>query len=595
MSTAEFGDLNLGQAPEPAPDALTPLTLTPPAPVEQPAQPVAPPVEAQTAPIPVSDMRDVPLGTLIFREGLLTEEQLEEALQDGMQRGKRLGEVLLERGLVSENDLGRLLAGQKGLQFVQLDSAAIDPAAVRLLSVEKARLHTVLPIGFQEGLPVVAVADPSNDLVIENVRRALNCEPRLVVAGREALNRQIEQAYATAAPVVSEPSARTVDRRGRARGPVVSQPAAPVAVEPVALEPLAVEPLAVEPVAVEPVTEPLAPQAPVAQPAPVSGEGLWLGAEPVVQPEAGRPVGAGLPAGARRGERTRSARRPAACPRARCDLLRARRGSGASGRTGAGLHAGACRRDAGSRRGAAGGGRSPRPGTSSCASPTASDRRRLLRLARRRAASGVVGDLGTERLAVLRRPVLRPEAIVSVDLVAPEGGWLGPGTSPRLADGERIDVGSFAQSLTALSERRRRAQSRHAAGVRRPVLRPEAIVSVDLVGGRGQAGPPRARRGMGFAHSSTAPREGSELRAEAARSQTRSPGFIGSLKVVRLSAKAKAKRSGVRACARDAGAVPSVPRADGDRPEASRKWVLARQQPVSDRDLPTPGDAKLLP
>ena len=72
-------------------------------------------------------MREVPLGTLIFREGLLTEEQLEEALQDGMQRGKRLGEVLLERGLVSENDLGRLLAGQKGLQFVQLDSAAIDP------------------------------------------------------------------------------------------------------------------------------------------------------------------------------------------------------------------------------------------------------------------------------------------------------------------------------------------------------------------------------------------------------------------------------------------------------------------------------------
>ena len=121
MSTAEFGDLSLGQAPAPAPEPLTPLTLTPPAPV------VASRLSLQlrlrwrrrAAPIPVADMRDVPLGTLIFREGLLTEEQLEEALQDGMQRGKRLGEVLLERGLVSENDLGRLLAGQKGLQFVR--------------------------------------------------------------------------------------------------------------------------------------------------------------------------------------------------------------------------------------------------------------------------------------------------------------------------------------------------------------------------------------------------------------------------------------------------------------------------------------------
>jgi len=255
MSTAEFGDLNLGQAPAPAPDALTPLTLTPPAQVEPQAQPaVAPPAEAQTAPIPVSDMREVPLGTLIFREGLLTEEQLEEALQDGMQRGKRLGEVLLERGLVSENDLGRLLAGQKGLQFVQLDAATIDPAAVQLLSVEKARLHTVLPIGFHEGLPVVAVADPSNDLVIENVRRALNCEPRLVVAGREALNQQIELAYAAAAPVVAEPA---------------TAPPAVVAEQ--------------------------VPTVPVVQPEPVSGEGVWLGApapvveapvvQPVVQPD----------------------------------------------------------------------------------------------------------------------------------------------------------------------------------------------------------------------------------------------------------------------------------------------------------------------
>ena len=266
MSTAELGDSTLGQAPAPAPETpITPLTLTPPAQVEATA--VAAPVVQPAAPIPVADMRDVPLGTLIFREGLLTEEQLEEALQDGMRRGKRLGEVLLERGLVSESDLGRLLAGQKGLQFVQLDAAAIDPTAVQLLPAEKARLHSVLPIGFQDGLPVVAVADPSNDLVIENVRRALNCEPRLVVAGREALHRQIEVAYAhpvaEPAPVVAEPV-----------------PVAPVVhVEPVA--PVAVP---VAQVSVEPA---IAPAAPVVQAAPVSnGEGVWLGApEPLVQPE----------------------------------------------------------------------------------------------------------------------------------------------------------------------------------------------------------------------------------------------------------------------------------------------------------------------
>jgi hypothetical protein len=197
MSTADFGDPNLGQAPTPAPvlDGLT-SPLTPPVEPFAPAAPLPPTAAAETPAIPVNDMHDVPLGTLVFRAGLLAEEQLEEALQDGMRRGKRLGEVLLERGLVSEGALGRLLAGQKGLRFVELDAAAIDPAAVQLLPVEKARLHSMLPIGFQDGVPVVAVADPSNDLVIENVRRALNCEPYLVVAGREALHRQIELAYA---------------------------------------------------------------------------------------------------------------------------------------------------------------------------------------------------------------------------------------------------------------------------------------------------------------------------------------------------------------------------------------------------------------
>lgn len=279
MSTAEFGDPNLVQAPVAAPandGLISPLTISAAAPVEslaQPAplrapQPVAPsaPVEDSAPAVPVADMRDVPLGTLIFRAGLLTEEQLEEALQDGMKRGKRLGEVLLERGLVSEGNLGRLLAGQKGLQFVELDAAAIDPAAVQLLPVEKARLHSVLPIGFHEGLPVVAVVDPSNDLVVENVRRALNCEPHLVVAGREALHRQIEVAYGTvptAAPVVAQ-----------------EVPSAPVEAVVVTPEPVVqATPMAPpEAAAVEPL--------PVAPAEAVSGEGVWLGTpEVTLQPE----------------------------------------------------------------------------------------------------------------------------------------------------------------------------------------------------------------------------------------------------------------------------------------------------------------------
>ena len=140
-----------------APEAAPPLPPPTPAPVE----PVAAPAEPAPA-IPVNDMRDVPLGTLVFRAGLLPEEQLEEALQEGMKTGKRLGEILLERGLVSETNLGRLLAAQKGLPFVELDPSALDPTAPPLLPAEKARLHGALPIGFEGGIglePFGAFAD----------------------------------------------------------------------------------------------------------------------------------------------------------------------------------------------------------------------------------------------------------------------------------------------------------------------------------------------------------------------------------------------------------------------------------------------------
>jgi Type II secretion system (T2SS), protein E, N-terminal domain len=334
MSSMQFGDGTTFGAPEgsaaPAdPQPLAPLQPIPPLNQPPPAPEVVAPVPAEPAPsVPVTDMRDVPLGTLVFRAGLLPEERLEEALQEGMKTGRRLGEILLERGWVSENDLGHLLAAQKGLPFVELDPAAIDPTAPPLLHPEKARLHGALPIGFQDGVPVVAVADPSNDLVVENVRRALACEPLLVVAGRDALARTIEQAYggvaepepgpaADPAPVVDtapapqvieaaapsvEPVVATPEPVLHAAEPVVpaAEPTLPTAeptlptVEPVvAAEPVAppvaepVVPAVVEPVApmtVEPVAQTVEPAA--TQPVQ-NGQGFWLGetvAEPLPQP-----------------------------------------------------------------------------------------------------------------------------------------------------------------------------------------------------------------------------------------------------------------------------------------------------------------------
>jgi hypothetical protein len=251
------GTFFVGQQPA----APAPAPVVPPAPLVTPVEPEAPVAPLQAAePSSGTGMRDVPLGTLIFRAGLLAEEQLEDALQEGMRTGKRLGEVLSQRGLIRDADLGRLLAGQQGLPFVDITTIPVDPAARQLLPESIARIQNALAFALEGGVPVVAVADPTNELVVENVRRALGSEPRLVVAAHGELARKIDEVYtavvAQAVPPVAAP----------ATAPVAEPPAAVVA-EPVQVEQPAPAPAAPAPMPT--VVPPPEERAPEALPEPV--------------------------------------------------------------------------------------------------------------------------------------------------------------------------------------------------------------------------------------------------------------------------------------------------------------------------------------
>jgi hypothetical protein len=241
---------------------------------------------------PLKERPDAPLGTLIFRAGLLPAETIENALEEGVKTGRRLGEILVERGLIKEEDLTRLLAGQKGLPFVSVRERAVDPEAARLLAEDQARLFNALPIGFEDGVPVVALADPTNEILNRNIREALGQEARFVVAARSELNDVITEVFSgaiqTAPPLTVDTSVPPAEseRIATEADPVAEEPE-PVAVEPepvaVEPEPVAVEP---EPVAVEPEPVAQAPEPVAEDPGPaVQFHASDYGPEPAVAPE----------------------------------------------------------------------------------------------------------------------------------------------------------------------------------------------------------------------------------------------------------------------------------------------------------------------
>ena len=101
-----------------------------------------------------------PLGELLIDKGLITEEQLQEALTQQKASGKKLGHILVQLKMLKERSLTDVLAEQLGLPLVDLSRTEIDPEVVALLSEDDARRLSALPT-HRDGTRIeVAVADP---------------------------------------------------------------------------------------------------------------------------------------------------------------------------------------------------------------------------------------------------------------------------------------------------------------------------------------------------------------------------------------------------------------------------------------------------
>src|SRR4051812_6661372 len=127
------------------------------------------------------------IGAFLVGRGLLTQAQLELALDEQSRTGKSLGRVLLDQDLVSEADLMSALAAQIGMDFVDLDNHSVDSSAATLISDTLARRYQALPIGWDNGQLVVAMSDPSNVFAIDDIRTITRADIKTVMATRQSI------------------------------------------------------------------------------------------------------------------------------------------------------------------------------------------------------------------------------------------------------------------------------------------------------------------------------------------------------------------------------------------------------------------------
>jgi len=126
----------------------------------------------------------VQLGELLIEQGVLTRAQLDEALQRQREKGhnRLLGEVLTEMSFATEEQIIEALARCYGVPFARLSPRIADPRVTESLPREFIEQHTVLPLFLIDGVLTVAVTEPANLFLIEEIERLSGHRAQIVVS-----------------------------------------------------------------------------------------------------------------------------------------------------------------------------------------------------------------------------------------------------------------------------------------------------------------------------------------------------------------------------------------------------------------------------
>ena len=139
--------------------------------------------------------RTKPLGQTLIEAGVLTPETLVVALARSEHTPERLGEALVALGAVTADDVQRALATQRGLPFIAAEDLPFTLPVLKNLSPKYLRQYEACPVSLEGTSLTVATADPTNPLLVDELRQTLGGQVKLCVAPRDAILAAIERTY----------------------------------------------------------------------------------------------------------------------------------------------------------------------------------------------------------------------------------------------------------------------------------------------------------------------------------------------------------------------------------------------------------------
>lgn len=143
------------------------------------------------------------LGELLVQEGFISPAQLEKAISVQKQEGGRLGEVLIRLGMVKEDQMVSVLGKQLNIPYFSLGTGMLKPAIEEDLETfipqDFAFKNSVIPLSHTLNSLTVAMSDPLDIILLDNLKRLTGCEINPVIATKSDINKAIEGFYAKSA------------------------------------------------------------------------------------------------------------------------------------------------------------------------------------------------------------------------------------------------------------------------------------------------------------------------------------------------------------------------------------------------------------
>lgn len=135
------------------------------------------------------------LGELLVEKALVTQEQLDEALELQKDKGGLIGEILVELKYTTEDDIAKMLTAQYGFAYLPLSNYEIDQSLINIIPERVARQYCLIPIDKIGNNLTIAMSNPLNTQAVEDMETLTSCSVQTFVSTASDIKQAIERYY----------------------------------------------------------------------------------------------------------------------------------------------------------------------------------------------------------------------------------------------------------------------------------------------------------------------------------------------------------------------------------------------------------------